>query len=397
MHRFFKERKTGILGLYLFSLTIIVLSSCSSPARMIKNQQYDRAIEKLTRNMRKGKTNDKEISWLKQAYHTANQLDHDRIMLLKRSGQPDIWPEVYSLYEAMYNRQQLIKTIPASFQQRINFKALPLEEEMATAKSGAQAYLYASAVKLLETNNRTDARKAYDQLLQLSKYGAYRDMDQLLRKALLQGTNQVLILFSNDTKLPLPDDFESKLMNFNLEEVDFVQYDFRPVQNKDYDYTVFVRIKEIIGSPEKIETRSFTEKAKVESGTKPLRDDEGNIVLDSLGKVIEVPDFKTVEALVHETVMGKSLTINGQVEFVNMLTNSRELTTPISTSMHFRHAYAVVHGDLRAISDETRAIMGNRVVPFPSDGMMLRDATEPLKEAIRNTIRKERKLVGKTE
>lgn len=92
MHRFFKERKTGILGLCLFSLTIIVLSSCSSPARMIKNQQYDRAIEKLTRNMRKGKTNDKEISWLKQAYHTANQLDHDRIMLLKRSGQPDIWP-----------------------------------------------------------------------------------------------------------------------------------------------------------------------------------------------------------------------------------------------------------------------------------------------------------------
>lgn len=397
MHRFFNSRTAGIGFLFLLSLTIIMLGSCSSPARMIKNQQYDRAIEKLARNMRKGKTNDKEISWLKQAYHTANQLDHDRIILLKKSGQPDVWPEVYLLYEAMYKRQQLIKSIPLSFQQRINFKALPLEDEMTAAKSGAQSYLYASAVKLLESNSRTDARKAYDQLLQLSKYGSYRDMDQLMRKALLQGTNQVLIRFSNDTKLPLPDDFESKVMSFNPDEVEFVQYDLRPVQGKDYDYTINVRVKEIIGSPEKIETRSFTEKAKVESGTKPLRDDQGNIVLDSLGKVIEVPDYKTVEALVHETVMGKSLMVNGQVEYVNMLTNSRELTTPITTSMHFRHAYAVVHGDLRAITDETRAMMGNRAIPFPSDWMMLRDATDPLREAIRSTIRKERSLVRKTD
>jgi hypothetical protein len=378
-------------------LAALLASSCSSPARLIKNQRYDQAIEKLSRKMRNGKTNDKEIAWLKQAYHTANQLDHDRIMLLKKSGQPDVWSEVYTLYEGMYRRQQLIRTIPVSFQQRIDFKVLPLEEEMRAAKNGAQEYLYASAVKLLSTKNRSDARKAYDQLIQLSKYGSYRDMDQLMRKALLQGTNQVLILFSNDSRLPLPDDFETRLMSFNLDEADFVQYDFHELDGKEYDYTIYVRLKEIISSPEKIETRSFTEKSKIESGTKPLRDEQGHIVLDSLGKVIEIPDYKTIEALVHETVMGKSLTVNGQVEYVNMWTNRRELVTPITTTMHFRHAYAVVHGDLRAITEETRIMMGNRAVPFPPDWMMLRDAVEPLKEAVRSTIRKERSLVRKAD
>jgi hypothetical protein len=390
-------RSTSIIFLSFVLLSTLMITSCSSPARLIKHQKYDQAIEKLSKKMRSGKTNDKEIAWLKQAYHTANQLDHDRIMMLKKSGQPDVWSEIYASYEAMYQRQQLIRSIPVSFQQRIDFKVLPLEEEMAAAKSGAQAYLYASAVKLLETKNRSDARKAYDQLIQLSKYGSYRDMDQLLRKALLQGTNQVLILFSNDSRLPLPDDFESRLMSFNLDEEDFVQYDFQEVDAKQYDYTIYVRLKEIISSPEKIETRSFTEKSNIESGTKPLRDEQGHIVLDSLGKVIEVPDYKTIEALVHETVMGKSLTVNGQVEYVNMLTNRRELTTPITSTMHFRHAYAVVHGDLRAISEETRKMMGNRAVPFPPDWMMLRDAVDPLKEAVRSTIRRERSLVRKAD
>jgi hypothetical protein len=42
-------------------------------------------------------------------------------------------------------------------------------------------------------------------------------------------------------------------------------------------------------------------------------------------------------------------------------------------------------------------MMGNRAVPFPPDWMMLRDAVEPLKEAVRSTIRKERSLVRKAD
>lgn len=381
----------------LFILLIFILVSCNPTGQLIKKEQYDRAIEKLTIKMRDGKASEKQLAQLKQAYHTANQLDHDRVMLLRKSGQPDIWHEVYDCYKRIYDRQQRIKTIPESFRQKIDFKPLDIENDLAAAKSKAQTYLFASAEKLLKTKNRTDARQAYNILMELSKLGHYDGMDAMMRRALLQGTNQVLLTFRNELRIELPEDFESKLMGFNLSKTDFVQYDFEAADNKVYDYTINIIINEIVPTPERIETRAFVEKAEIESGTKPLRDEQGQIVLDSLGKVIEVADYKTVEAIVNETVQHKALTVNGKVEYVNMLSNRRELTTPISATMKFRNAYAVVNGDLKAISTETRKMMQNRALPFPSDYMMVRDAAEPLREVVKDIIWKEKRIVSKSE
>lgn len=381
----------------LFILLIFTMVSCSPVSKLIKKEQYDRAIEKLTLKMRDGEASDKQIAQLKQAYHTAHQLDHDRVMLLKKSGQPDIWHEVYDRYKHIYDRQQRIKTIPESFRKRIDFKPLDIENDLAVAKSNAQSYLFLSAEKLLKTKNRADARQAYEILLELSKLGQYEGMDALMRKALLQGTNQVLLTFSNELRMELPEDFESKLMGFNVSKTEFVQYDFEAIKGKAYDYTINVIVNEIIPTPERVETRSFVEKAEIESGTKPLRNEKGEIVLDSLGKVIEVPDYKIIEAIVNETVQYKSLTVNGKVEYINMRSNRRELTTPISATMKFRNAYAVVNGDLKAITSETRKMMQNRPVPFPSDYMMVRDASEPLKEVVKNIIWKEKTIVSRSE
>ena len=377
---------------------LLFVSGCNPIGKMIKNQEYDRAIDKLSTKLRTGKADEKKVAYLKQAFHTANQLDHDRIMLLRASGEPDIWMEIYNRYQRIYDRQQTVKSLPEAVRQQINFKALPIEEDMGYAKSNAQEYLYASAEKLLETNRRADARKAYDQLIQLSHLGSpYRDMDLLMRKALVSGTNQVIIDFENQSQKPLPEDFETHLLAFNLSDLEFVQYDFKPDPEKTYDYRITIRLTDIVSTPERIESRTYTDKAQIESGTKPKRDEDGNIMLDSTGKVIEVPDYKTIEALVKETRLAKSLTIKGAVDYTNLATNRRELTTPIATTIDFRHAFAQVNGDLRAISPETNRLMQQRPLPFPTDWMMVKDAAEPLNEMIRNIIWKEKAIVNKTE
>jgi len=75
---------------FLVLLVALIVASCSSPSRLIKNQDYDQAIEKLSRKMRGGKVKQDDVMLLKQAYHVANQQDHDRIRLLGSSGRADV-------------------------------------------------------------------------------------------------------------------------------------------------------------------------------------------------------------------------------------------------------------------------------------------------------------------
>jgi hypothetical protein len=374
-------------------LVILALfTACASPSRMVKNQQYDRAIEKLSKDMRTGKAKGKQISLLSQAYHTANQLDHDRIMLLRQSGQPDIWSEVYRRYLAMNNRQDKIKTLPATVQQQINFRPVNYGLDMADAKAKASAYLYARAESLLQTNERTDARRAYNLLFELSQFNRnYRDTEILMRQALMQGTNQVLLAFDNQTGLPLPEGFIDNLMQFNPADFkdDFVNFDVLPIDGKFYDYTIWISLKNIQMSPDRSESRSFTESKEVRDGTKPKRDENGNIVIDSAGKVVEVPNYRIISARVDETMLSKSALLEASLDFENNSSKSVVFSIPVSATSNFNHAFAFVNGDLNAISKETRRLVDNKPVPFPPDGIMVIEASRILNQAVKRAISKE--------
>ncbi len=381
-------------------LLLLVVSACNSPSHLVKNQQYDSAIEKLTKNLRTGKVKDKELQLLSQAFHTANQIDHDRIMLLRQSGEPDIWTEVYQRYTAMYNRQQKIKSISPEIQKSINFKPVSYEPDIANAKSKASAYLYAQAEHLLQSNDRADARQAFHLLHQLAHFNRnYLDTESLMRRALLQGTNQILISFDDQTGLPLPEEFIDNLMEFNPADFkdDFVQFDLFPVENKIYDYTIWVSLKNIQVSPERSESRQFTESKEVRDGTKPKRDDDGQILLDSAGRVVEVPNFKIISAKVDETVLSKSALLEATLDFEHNASKSITYSVPVAATSHFNHAFVFVNGDLNAISKETRQLLKNKPAPFPPDGAMILEAARILNQVIKRTISKESTRLNNTD
>lgn len=378
-----------ILSIFLVA---VILAGCASPRRLVKNQQYDRAIEKLSKNLRTGTPKEKHIQLLSQAYHTANQQDDDQIALLKQSGQADVWVEVYHRYVKMNSRQQLMKSLPTAVQQGVQYRQIDYGREMGEALSKASDYLYTRSNRLLESGERADARQAYELLFELKQINPnYRDANALLRQALTQGTNQVLLAFDNRSRSRLPEGFEEVLMSFNPADFrdEFVQFDLHAVTGKTYDFTIWLTLRSIMVSPEQFTSRTFTETKEIQDGTKPKRDENGNIMLDEDGKVIEVPHYITVSAEVYETLMSKEALLEGTVDFERTSDNSILYSVPIGGNHGFSHIYASVNGDLKAISRETRKMMNNKPMPFPPDGLMLLEAAKALNQAARRSINRE--------
>jgi hypothetical protein len=176
-----------------------------------------------------------------------------------------------------------------------------------------------------------------------------------------------------------------------------VQYDLYAVDGKNYDFTVWITLKGIRVSPEQVESRSFTETREIQDGTKPKRDDDGNIVLDEEGKVVEVPNYRTVSAIVYETLLNKSALLEGSVDYMRNYDNSIVFTIPISANNNFSYAYASVNGDLKAISKETRQMMQNKPIPFPPDGLMVLEAARALNESARRSLNRESSRLKRSE
>ncbi|MDV7400420.1 hypothetical protein RZS08_53890, partial [Arthrospira platensis SPKY1] len=101
--------------------------------------------------------------------------------------------------------------------------------------------------------------------------------------------NNVLVQFDNQSGMSVPDAFVQELMNFSAKDFEeaLVRYDFIENRNVQYDYIIYVSLKQIIISPEKVDNRRFVEKKEIEDGVQPKRDSDGNILLDSTGKVLE--------------------------------------------------------------------------------------------------------------
>lgn len=92
---------------------------------------------------------DKQLYKTGMAYHAANQADHERIMELKSSGSPDVWPEIFERYCSIKGRSDEMAHFPKEVRQSLNYKPLDLNEEMTLARNKAEAYLTAKTNQLL--------------------------------------------------------------------------------------------------------------------------------------------------------------------------------------------------------------------------------------------------------
>lgn len=83
------------------------------------------------------------------AYHAANQADHERIMALKSSGSPDVWPEIFERYCSIKGRSDEMAHFPKEVRQRLSYTPIDLNDEITLSRNKAEAYLTAKVNQLL--------------------------------------------------------------------------------------------------------------------------------------------------------------------------------------------------------------------------------------------------------
>lgn len=372
-----------------FPMLVFLLINCSSPRQLIKNGRYDDAVKVLVKKLRIKPENEKHISDFLYAYRVANKINHDSLNMLKQSGQPDIWYAIYENYNALKLREDLIKTLPETVLEKIEFKYLDFSKDIENAKMNAATYLYAHAEKLLKNESKQDARQAYDELLKVTKlYDDYRETDELLRKALVMGTDYILYKVENNSASVLPQSFIYELNNLNLQGFDelFIRFDNYRVSGRTYNYELVLDLRSVMISPEKFKESHYVESKKVVEDYEVKKDNEGNVVKDETGNPVKIPLYKTISCKITEFVKLKSAKVDAWVSFYKSDFNTVVNTTPITAETHFSNIHAVAKGDIRACSEKTLQLLNQPKLPFPSNTSMLQDLSVKLKRAVKQVI-----------
>ncbi|NNM15431.1 MAG: hypothetical protein HKO56_02145 [Bacteroidia bacterium] len=379
--------------LVFVSLLCFILSSCSSSKQALKRGDFNSAVRYSSKKLRKKPNKQKQIAILEEAFAKANQQNMDRITFLKKEGNPDNWDEIYRLYASIKSRQQLVKTLPRLQVKKeagriVQFNFIDTDDELIQAKKQAAEYAYANAEKLLSTGNKTDARKAYEELKQVNVYyNNYKNTNELMNQALWVGTTHVIVTLENNSLSVVPKEFFDEIKKLNLNEInrDWIAYDTNVDTSMNYDYNVIINLKVIDVSPEQVKETQYTKTKEIVDGWEYVLDDNGNVLKDSLGNDVKQDKVVTISCLIKEFNMRKGAVLTGTLDYIN--TNSKQLmrSEPLTSESYFEHRWATAIGDKRALDKKTEDLLKANQVPFPSDmdiimrtGFVFRENAESL-------------------
>jgi hypothetical protein len=367
-------------NIYLILLIIIIIfSGCISSKKYYQRGDYDRAVIKSIRNIQRNCRLDKEVPVLINAYPKANMQDEGRIKFLKAQGTPDIWDEVFEIYSKLNAREELFKTVsPLKFHNKIiDFPIVDYNADIIESKKRAAEYFYLHAKVLLKQDDKESARQAYYELNKIkSYYNVFKDDDSLSKVARIKGITNVYLDISNKTDVTLPDDLLNDLININISDIscDWVNYYSNYIDNIDFDYCIYLTLREIDIGDDKIMETHYTQFQQIQDGWEYELDRNGNVKKDTLGNDIKRPRLINVFAKITEIHQHKEVHINATVDYFNLKTNNVIHSKPIIADQYYDYIYAVAIGDLRAVNPETRKIVGLPPQSFPSGMNMIYSA-----------------------
>ncbi len=372
---------------YFFVALIIVLPSCKSTEKLLREGRYDEAVNIAVKKLQRNPGNEKQAHILDVAYPRAVEKDLQRIKFLKQEGQPGNWDEIYNIYLRLKRRQELVETVTPvnAGGKTVQFSHVDYDAQLIEAKNRAAEYHYAMGKRLMKQGNRYAYRKAYEEFKKAKFYNpAYLDVDNLMAQCLANGTTYVLLKPVNKTIYRLPQDYLQNLVNFPLDKLSsqWIIYDNQDTRNGDYDLIIYVVLKAANITADKEVEKNYTETKKIQTGYFIKRDANGNVMLDSNGNPIKIPKYSNVSCQVREFQQIKIATIIGELQYYDTRTGQIVNTVPISAEHRFFNAYATAAGNMKACSDRTRELLDNRPVPFPRNMDMILAAGETLKDVI---------------
>jgi len=379
-----KLRSLGIL--LLLSLFVI---GCQSASKSFRQGRFDEAINRSITVLNREPTNQQHQSILMDAYRVADANDKERILSLRESGQPDIWSNVVSIYQRMIARNQRIRALPSSVLNQINFTYESHSEELAAARQRAAEFHYASGVRLLNIGTRAEARRAFNDFERVISYAGigFRNVRELREQAIELGTIFVLFNVINRSPAYLPHEAVWYLTNINPQNLNrrWIQYDTEPRRSR-YQFEVTFALERRIVFPININTRRFTETRTITDGTEFQLDSRGNPVLDSAGNAIRIPKRVTLRCTVTEMTHQKRVRLEGSLIYFDVENQRPMRTFFLNRTFTAQSTIFSTHGDLRALSDQTRRMVTTPPIPLPNDEQMLIWAARDLGEIVRQAL-----------
>jgi len=382
----------------ILTLTIL-LSGCGSSKKQLEKGNYDAAIQKAVKQLRKDKTDVKQIDILDQAYTVANKQDKERVRMLMAEAKANNWDEIYLVYKALNDRQSLVTTVlPLNRNgSSLDFPYVDYIPEMVNAKRKAADFYYAHGSELMKSGIKESYRQAFAEFVRAKEYvGDYEGIDSKIQESKIQGMSRVFISIQNTSILKFPKEFEDDLLALDLPRLnsEWVEYHTQSLnENTQYDYFINVNIRNVVVSPDQSIQRDSVMKRNIEDGFSYVLDKKGNVMRDSLGNDIKQKKYKAVQCALVETIQTKACRIDGEVEVIQTNPNKLVKKDPIGAQSNFENISSRAIGDLQALNADQLQRTKSSIVPFPNDIEMIMRCSQSLKLAIRGMIQNDRRFI----
>ena len=383
--------------LLLFTIFLSILISCGGRKQVekaVNSGNYDQAISNALNKLKTNKNKKRKqdyIVMLKDAYYKVVERDLETIKHLKKDGNPEQYKTIYEIYVKLNTRQEAIKPVlPLQNNKKIiEFDFNDYSNEIVEYRYKVSDYLADKGLDLLDSNNKYNAREAYDIFNYIERINPnFEDVRQLMVEAHQTGTDYVMVTIENQTNQIIPARLEEDLLNFDTYGLNqfWTAYHANSIDNINYDYALQLQLKRINISPEQIKEREILREKEIVDGWEYKLDNDGNVVKDSLGNDIKLDKIVNVKARFMEFMQLKSTQIIADVIYLDSKSNALLDTFTIDSEFIFENIFARVRGDKRALNIEDRKILNNRRVPFPSNEQMVYDTGEDLKYKLKDII-----------
>lgn len=190
-----------------FIILIILFSGCGSSKKQLSKGNYDAAIDKAVKELRRDRDDEKQIQILTESYKVANDLDLERIRYLKMEGLASSWDEIYQIYQSLSARQTLVRTVtPLNLNgNTVDLPYVDYIADMVEAKRKAADFYFAHGNQLMDGKIKDNYRQAYGEFLRAKQYmGDYPGIDNKIQEAKFMGMSKVFVSVQNSSIIKFP-------------------------------------------------------------------------------------------------------------------------------------------------------------------------------------------------
>jgi hypothetical protein len=343
-----------ITGLLMALCTLAVLVSCGTASRLPAASKEDKDLFKAIEAINKSNHADarKDLPGL---YQQAVQRHEDRIANYKNLSSPDRWQGIISELEAL---QRIYGAVKASNRSADLITVNDYSADINDAKGSGAAEFYDLGLRYLETDDREDARKAYNAFQAVNKmYPNYKDTRNLINEAREKGTLDVVInpvqsmgyTYSNFSFRA--DNFQRSLVrelggSFGNGISGARFYTDLEARGRDAQPDWIVDLSWNNVYPNQPYTRTYNREVSkdIESGK------------DSSGRVI----YKTVTATLHITQLTLTVRANMEFRITDYASRKNVQWTTIPAYLDVNEEFATYRGDSRALSSYDWQLVNNR-------------------------------------